>query len=263
MIVPRALTIAGSDSGGAAGIQADLKTFTALGVYGMSVITSVTAQNTKDVLGVRDLPAEFVELQVDAVLKDLGADAVKLGMLSNESIVLSVAKKLKEYGFKTVVLDPVMVTTSGVELADKHTVGAIIRELLPISYLVMPNIPEAESITAQRVESIEDMKGAARKIKALGPEYVLIKGGHLKSPEAVDVLYDGEDFHEYRAPRVSTENTHGGGCTYSAAICAKLARGLSLELAISEAKQYVTEAIEKSFDLGEGNGPLNHFWKFE
>ena len=262
-LVPRALTIAGSDSGGAAGIQADLKTFTALGVYGMSVVTSVTAQNTTDVLGINDLPNDFVELQIDAVMSDIGADALKLGMLSNQQIVASVSKKLIEYGLDKIVLDPVMLTSTGVPLADSKAVGAIIRELFPISYLVMPNIPEAQSIAAQKVESVEDMKGAARKIKALGPDYVLIKGGHLKSPEAVDLLYDGSEYSEFRASRVNTENTHGGGCTYSAAICAYLAKGMPTPDAVGQAKEYVTEAIERSFDLGHGNGPLNHFWKFE
>ncbi len=262
--VPRALSIAGSDSGGCAGIQADLKTFTALGVFGMSVVTCVTAQNTRSVVGIHDLPYEFVELQIDAVLGDIGADAVKLGMLSNESIVFSVAKKLIDYSTDKIVLDPVMISTTGTALADEGAVKAIIQRLLPITYIVMPNLPEAEALTSQKVSTVDDMKGAARKIKSLGPKYVLIKGGHLaSSPDAVDLLYDGSDFTEYRVPRISTKNTHGSGCTYSASVCAYLAKGLSVHEAVKEAKKYVTEAISRSFDLGQGHGPLNHFWKFK
>lgn len=262
--IPRALSIAGSDSGGCAGIQADLKTFTALGVFGMSVVTSVTAQNTQTVAGIHELPSEFVELQIDAVLSDIGADAVKLGMLPNESIVSSVAKKLRDYGTEKIVLDPVMISTTGAALADSGAVKAIIGKLLPITFVVMPNILEAETLIGQKVATVDDMKGAARKIKSLGPRYVLIKGGHLdSSPDSVDVLYDGSDFAEFSAPRINTKNTHGGGCTYSAAVCAYLAKGESLYEAVKEAKKYVTEAISKSFGLGQGHGPLNHFWKFE
>ena len=262
--VPRALSIAGSDSGGCAGIQADLKTFTALGVFGMSVLTSVTAQNTQSVTGIHDLPSEFVELQIDAVLSDIGADAVKLGMLPNESIVSSVAEKLYAYGTERIVLDPVMVSTTGAALADSGAVKALIRKLLPIACIVMPNLSEAEALSGQKVATVDDMKGAARKIKSLGPKYVLIKGGHLdSSQDSVDLLYDGSDFTEFRAPRIHTKNTHGGGCTYSAAVCAYLAKGESMHEAVKEAKKYVTEAISKSFDLGQGYGPLNHFWKFK
>ena len=262
--VPRALTIAGSDSGGCAGIQADLKTFTALGVFGMSVVTSVTAQNTRSVLGIHDLPREFVELQIDAVLGDIGADAVKLGMLSNRDIVAAVAKKLGECGTDKIVVDPVMISTSGVSLSDTGALKAIIRDILPVTYIVMPNLPESEALTGEKVESVDDMKEAARKIKALGPRYALVKGGHLAvSSDAVDVLYDGSEFTEYRTPRISTGNTHGGGCTYSAAVCAYLAKGMSAHEALKGAKHYVTQAIAKSFDLGHGHGLLNHFWKFE
>jgi hydroxymethylpyrimidine/phosphomethylpyrimidine kinase len=262
--VPCALSIAGSDSGGGAGIQADLKTFTALGVFGMSVVTSVTAQNPRSVLGIHDLPHEFVELQIDAVLGDLGADAVKLGMLSNEDIVFSVAKKLDDYGMDKIVVDPVMVSTSGVSLSDTGAVKALIRELLPITYIVMPNLPEAVVLTGEKVKSLDDMKEAARKIKSLGPKYVLVKGGHLDtSYEAVDVLYDGSEFTEYSVPRIGTGNTHGSGCTYSAAVCAYLAKGMSMHEALKEAKRYVTQAISKSFNLGHGRGVLNHFWNFK
>ncbi len=263
-MVPRALTIAGSDSGGGAGIQADIKTFTAFRVYGMSVITSVTAQNTLSVLGKIDLPADFVESQMDAVLSDVGADAVKTGMLSNGHIVSAVVKKLKEYGVRKLVVDPVMRSKGGDALLQDEAVQTVVKELLPIAFIVTPNIPEAEKMTGMRISSFDEMKDAARKIMSFGPEYVLVKGGHMPgSDEAVDVLYDGDEYHEMRAPRIDTPDTHGTGCTLSAAICAALARGFSPVNAVKEAKDYVTFAIEKSFKLGKGQGPLNHFWKFE
>ena len=262
--VPRALTIAGSDSGGGAGIQADLKTFTAFRVFGMSVITSVTAQNTLSVLGVSDLPAGFVELQMDAVLGDIGADAVKTGMLSNKEIVSSVSKKIREYGIKNLVVDPVMVSKGGDTLLDAGAREAMVSELFKLALIVTPNIPEAEEITASKISSLSGMKQAAEAIKSLGPEYVLVKGGHLENlPDAIDVFYDGHSHYELKAPRIDTKNTHGTGCTYSAAVCAALAAGFSPLDAVKEAKDYVTYAIMRSFDLGKGHGPLNHFWKFE
>lgn len=262
--VPRALTIAGSDSGGGAGIQADLKTFTAFRVFGMSVITSVTAQNTVSVLGKSDLPGEFVELQIDAVLKDIGVDAVKTGMLSNKGIVLSVARKLKEYGVKKIVVDPVMIAKGGDTLLDSEAKDVLAGELLKLAHIVTPNIPEAEELSGTRISSLDGMKEAAEKIKKLGPEYVLLKGGHLEDmPDAIDIFYDGSTFYELKAPRIETPNTHGTGCTYSAAVCASLARGFSPLDAVKEAKDYITFAIKKSFELGKGHGPLNHFWKYE
>ncbi len=262
--IPRALTIAGSDSGGGAGIQADLKTFTAFRVFGMSVITSVTAQNTESVLGVSDLPAGFVELQIDAVLGDIGADAVKTGMLSNKEIVSSVSKKIRAYGIKNLVVDPVMVSKGGDTLLDAGAREAMVNELFKLALIVTPNIPEAEEITASKISSLSGMKQAAEAIKSMGPEYVLVKGGHLASlPDAVDVFYDGQSHYELKTPRIGTKNTHGTGCTYSAAVCASLAAGFSPLDAVKEAKDYVTYAIMRSFDLGKGHGPLNHFWKFE
>jgi hydroxymethylpyrimidine/phosphomethylpyrimidine kinase len=261
-IVPKALTIAGSDSGGGAGIQADLKTFTALRVFGMSAVTSVTAQNTQSVLGINDLSPEFIELQIDAVINDIGVDAVKIGMLSTKEIVSSVAAKVKEYGLKNIVLDPVMVAKGGDMLLRSDARETLIEKLLPHAFIVTPNIPEAEVMAGIKISTIEDMKGAAKKIKSLGPENVLIKGGHLdRSSDATDVLYDGNDFYEYKSPWVETKNTHGTGCTYSAAICAGLAKGYPMVKAVKEAKDYVTFAIQNSFDLGSGHGPLNHFWK--
>jgi len=261
-IVPRALTIAGSDSGGGAGIQADLKTFTALRVFGMSVITSVTAQDTNSVLGIQNLSPEFVELQIDAVVNDIGVDAVKIGMLSTKDIVSSVAAKVKEHGLKKIVLDPVMVAKGGSILLNQEAVQTLIKELLPHAFIVTPNIPEAEVISGLEISSVEDMKEAARKIKDMGPENVLVKGGHLDQySDAIDILYDGNDFHEFKSERIHTKNTHGTGCTYSAAICAGLAKGAPIFEAVKEAKDYVTLAIQNSFDLGSGHGPLNHFWK--
>ena len=261
-IIPRALTIAGSDSGGGAGIQADIKTFTALNVYGMSVITSITAQNTQSVIGINDIPTDFVELQIDAVIGDIGVDAVKTGMLSNKLIILSVAKKIKQYGIEKLVVDPVMRAKGGDSLLKNEAEVALRDELLPLALIVTPNIPEAEVLSGIKVRSVEDMEHAAKKINALGPKNVLVKGGHLDSTdEAIDVLFDGKEFHKYRAPRINTKNTHGTGCTYSAAICAGIAKGFHVLDAVEDAKEFVTQAIRNSFNLGKGHGPLNHFWK--
>ena len=230
----------------------------------MSVITSVTAQNTESVLGITDLPGEFVELQIDAVLSDIGADAVKTGMLSNKEIVSAVSKKLREYGVLKLVVDPVMISKGGDTLLSAEARDSMVNELFGMALIVTPNIPEAEEITGLQISSLSDMRQAAEAIKSMGPEYVVIKGGHLeKSPDAIDVFYDGRDHCELKAPRIDTPNTHGTGCTYSAAVCAALAAGFSPLDAVKEAKDYVTYAIMRSFDLGRGHGPLNHFWKFE
>ncbi|MGQ0793195.1 MAG: bifunctional hydroxymethylpyrimidine kinase/phosphomethylpyrimidine kinase [Deltaproteobacteria bacterium] len=260
--IPCALTIAGSDSGGGAGIQADIKTFGAFGVFGMSAITSATAQNTESVLGISDLNAEFVELQIDAVMSDIGADAVKTGMLSNGAIVLSVAKKIREYRIERLVVDPVMRAKGGSALLKSEAERVLIEHLLPLALIVTPNIPEAEAIAGIEIRTFSEMKEAARRIKSLGAGCVLVKGGHLDGNEAADVLFDGRNFYEFRAERIRTKNTHGTGCTYSAAICALLARGFSVPDAVGEAKKYVTCAIAASLELGRGHGPLNHFWKF-
>lgn len=262
--IPCALTIAGSDSGGGAGIQADLKTFTAFGVFGMSVLTSITAQNTQSVLGINDLSPEFVELQIDAVLSDIGVDAVKTGMLSNEGIISVVAKKVKQYGIERLVIDPVMRAKGGDVLLRPEAEKALADELLPLAFIITPNLPEAEALSRMEISSVEGMREAARKIKSLGPQYVLVKGGHLEgTPESTDILYDGDYFYSFSSPRIETKNTHGTGCTYSSAICAGLAKGLYIMEAIGNAKNYVTEAIRRSFNLGKGHGPLNHMWKFE
>jgi len=258
MGVPKALTVAGSDSGGGAGIQADLKTFSAFRVFGMSVLTAVTAQNSVGVTGVHDLPPPFVALQIDAVLDDFGADAVKVGMLSNAGIIRAVAGRLSAHGQTRIVLDPVMVAKSGAPLLQPDARAALIEAVLPLAEVVTPNLPEAEVLADMPVASEADMEEAARRIHAQGPRHVLVKGGHLKD-SATDILYDGRGFTRFPAPRLDSHNTHGTGCTYSAAIAAGLAHGVPLAAAIGEAKAYVTAAIREGFPAGRGVGVLRHF----
>ncbi|MBN2104704.1 bifunctional hydroxymethylpyrimidine kinase/phosphomethylpyrimidine kinase [bacterium] len=260
--IRRVLTIAGSDSGGGAGIQADLKTFSAFGVYGMSVVTSVTAQNTVRVHGVEALSPEFVSLQFEAVYADIGVDSVKTGMLYDAQIVMIVAQKLYSCTIPNVVVDPVMVAKGGDTLLQKDAIEKVKHELLPTATLVTPNIPEAEILSGIRIESPSDLREAAIRIHKLGCGAVLIKGGHLKG-DAVDVLFDGDSFSRFTSRRIATLNTHGTGCTYSAAIAAGLARGLSLKKAIQVAKKFVTRAIQEAIPLGKGHGPLNHFIRIE
>jgi hydroxymethylpyrimidine/phosphomethylpyrimidine kinase len=257
----RALTIAGSDSGGGAGIQADLKTFAAHGVFGMSAITALTAQNTIGVQGVFEIPSDFVGEQIDSVLRDIGADAVKIGMLSNVSIIGTVAAKIAEYALKPVVLDPVMVAKGGDSLLREDAKAALIARLLPLATIVTPNLPEAEVLCGFAIHGTEDMHRAARAIIALGPKAVVVKGGHLDDrKQSVDILFDGIDFTEFPAARIESKNTHGTGCTFSSAIAASLALGLPLRDAVRAAKAYVTRIIEASVDLGigHGHGPMNH-----
>ncbi len=260
--IPRVLTIAGSDSGGGAGIQADLKTFCAFNVYGMSVITAVTAQNTSRVHGVMGIDADFIGLQFEAVLTDIGVDALKTGMLFNVEIVQTVAAKLYENPMIPSVVDPVMISTGGDALLEKNAVDAIRSDLLPAASLVTPNLAEARLLAGFDIHTIADMKKGAEIIARSGCGAVLIKGGHLKE-SATDILFDGDSFHTFDAPRINTMNTHGTGCTYSAAIAANLAKGLSLVQAVSVSKQYITKAIEKAFPLGKGHGPLNHMIYFD
>jgi hydroxymethylpyrimidine/phosphomethylpyrimidine kinase len=259
--VRTALTIAGSDSGGGAGIQADLKTFSALGVFGTSAITAITAQNTLGVTAVFELPPEIVAAQIDAVLTDIGADAMKTGMLSNSEIIRVVAAKVREYGISTLVVDPVMVATSGDRLLREDAVEALRTELLPLATVVTPNLPEAEVLIGQEVSSLEQMREAARAIVGLGARSAVVKGGHLAG-DAVDVFYDGSSFTELPARRIDTTSTHGTGCTLASAIAALLARGEPLESAIGGAKVYLTAAIERSFPLGRGHGPVHHFHRW-
>jgi hydroxymethylpyrimidine/phosphomethylpyrimidine kinase len=259
--VRTALTIAGSDSGGGAGIQADLKTFAALGVYGMSALTAVTAQNTLGVTAVHEIPPEIVAAQIDAVLTDIGADAVKTGMIASSEIIRVVAAKVREHGISAFVVDPVMVATSGDRLLHEEAVEALRTELLPLATVTTPNLPEAEVLIGRSVSTLAEMRDAARAIVGFGARSALVKGGHLAG-DAVDVFYDGDRFVELPARRVETTSTHGTGCTLASAIAALLARGESLEAAISSAKVYVTAAIERAYPIGHGHGPVHHFHRW-
>jgi len=258
MLIPKALTIAGSDSGGGAGIQADLKTFSAFRVFGMSVITAVTAQNSLGVQGVESLPPAFVAQQLRSVLSDFGADAAKCGMLATAPIVEAVAATLAEHPIEKLVVDPVMVAKSGDALLRPDAVRSLIERILPLALVVTPNLPEAEALAGIPVSDRKEMEEAARRIHALGPRYVLVKGGHLKG-DAVDLLWNGRELRAFTAPRVDSPNTHGTGCTFSAAIAAGLARGQAIPDAIREAKAYVTKAIAEGFQGGRGVGQLRHF----
>ncbi len=251
------LTIAGSDSCGGAGIQADLKTFCALGTYGMSVINAITAQNTQGVQAVFNLPADIIASQIDAIFTDIRVDAVKIGMLSTVEIIGVVREKLECYAPNPVVLDPVMVSKNGSRLLDEDAAGALIG-LLPLCSVVTPNIPEAEVIAGMRITGRDSVETALRKICRLGAKNVLIKGGHLPG-DAIDYLFDGKTIHTFPGQRIHTKNTHGTGCTLSAAIAAFLARGEPMPSAVDSAKRYVTNAIRHAIDLGSGTGPTNHF----
>ncbi len=257
-MIARALTIAGSDSGGGAGVQADLKTFSAFGVYGMSVITSVTAQNTVKVHGITGLEPKFVGLQFEAVLTDIGIDGVKTGMLYQAEIVQTVASKLRQNPISHVVVDPVMVAKGGDRLLEMSAIEIFKKELIPVSTLITPNLPEAELLCGFSICSEEDIRDAAARIMELGCQAVLIKGGHSQG-DAVDLLFDGETFTEFTSERIDSRNTHGTGCTYSAAILSNLIQGCSMIEAIRVSKVFITEAIRHAFSLGKGHGPLNHF----
>jgi hydroxymethylpyrimidine/phosphomethylpyrimidine kinase len=252
----RALSIAGSDSGGGAGIQADLKTFSALGVFGMTVLTAITAQNTTGVTGVHNLAPEFVGLQLDAVASDIGVDAAKTGMLSTAEIIEIVAAKVREHAIPNLVVDPVMIAKSGAPLLRPDAMEALKRRMLPLATVVTPNLHETSALVGRPVETLEQMREAGRVIHALGPRYVFMKGGHLQG-EAVDLLFDGSAFQELRARRVPTKNTHGIGCVVAAAIAAELARHGDVRLAVTNAKRFITAAIEHALALGKGYGPAN------
>ena len=258
MLIPRALTIAGSDSGGGAGIQADLKTFSAFRVFGMSVLTAVTAQNSVGVQGVENLPPAFVAQQLRSVLDDFGTDAAKCGMLSTAGIIDAIADVLADHRIEKLVVDPVMVAKSGDPLLQADARAALADRILPLALVVTPNLPEAEVLAGMRVVEPEDMEEAARRIHLMGPRYVLVKGGHLKG-DATDLLWNGREFTRFTAARVDSANTHGTGCTFSAAIAAGLARGQALGDAIRSAKAYVTRAIREGFKAGRGVGQLRHF----
>ena len=262
MKTPIAVTIAGSDSGGGAGIQADLKTFSALGVYGASVITALTAQNTKGVTAIHDVPPDFVTAQIDAVFSDLDVDAVKIGMLSQPAVIEAVASGLARYKQSKIVLDPVMIAASGDRLLAPQAIEVLRNVLMPRALLITPNLPEAAALLETAVaENESDMLAQGEKLLALGARAVLIKGGHGSGPESVDILIEPGATARFGAQRINTRNTHGTGCTLSSAIAAGLAKGLSLAEAVRQAKVYVTAAIAASdrLAIGHGHGPVHHF----
>ncbi|NQW17188.1 MAG: bifunctional hydroxymethylpyrimidine kinase/phosphomethylpyrimidine kinase [Chloroflexi bacterium] len=259
----KALTIAGSDSGGGAGIQADLKTFAAFGVYGTSVITAVTAQNTLSVDAVQEIDGDVIAKQIDAVMGDIGAHAVKTGMISSSSIIEVVAAGIQRHSISKLVVDPVMVSASGSRLLREDAVDALKSMLIPLSMVVTPNIPEAEVLTGLVIDNRASVERAARDIHDLGARYVIIKGGHGSGEDSIDVLFDGGKFHEFSAVRMDTQNTHGTGCTFSSAIASGLAKGDEVHAAVQAAKEYVTEAIRYAYPIGQGHGPLNHFYAYE
>ncbi|HIW35184.1 MAG TPA: bifunctional hydroxymethylpyrimidine kinase/phosphomethylpyrimidine kinase [Candidatus Paenibacillus intestinavium] len=258
----RALTIAGSDSSGGAGIQADLKTFQELGVYGMTAITAVTAQNTLGVQAVYPLNTEAVVQQIHAVGSDIGVDALKTGMLFSSEIILAVAEAIQSFRWTNVVVDPVMIAKGGAVLLQEEAIRALTRQLLPLTKVVTPNIPEAEKLTGMAIISRTDKEEAARRLAGFGAQYVIIKGGHDVGEEAVDLLFDGSYFTELAGRRIVTGHTHGTGCTFSAALTAGLAQGLNLENSMQQAKAFIQAAIEDGIYIGNGLGPTNH-WAYQ
>jgi hydroxymethylpyrimidine/phosphomethylpyrimidine kinase len=255
--IPVAMTIAGSDSGGGAGIEADLKTFSAMGVHGAVALTAITAQNTVDVFAIQDVNLDIVEKQIDVVFEDMGIDAAKTGMLHRSEVIELVARKVREYEFPLVV-DPVMVAKGGARLLKPEAEGSLRKTLLRVATVVTPNIFEAEVLSGVRISTLADMKAAARKIAELGPKAVVVKGGHLKNGEAADdVVYIDESFHELRGERIETKATHGTGCSFSAAIAAQLAKGVNILDALKEAKKFIEVAIRYGFNIGRGHGPVN------
>lgn len=261
-----ALTIAGSDSCGGAGIQADIKTMSALGVYAASAITAITVQNTKGVYGIQNVEPEIVKGQIEAVMEDIHPDAIKIGMVNDCDTIRAIAETLKKYqeSYQHLVIDPVMVSTSGCRLMQEDALDVFITELLPLATLLTPNIPEAEILANRKIENAEDIKAAAAAISKLGCRYVLIKGGHFDGEEKIDYLFeDGKQKTSYRGISVNTRNTHGTGCTLSSAITSYLAREMDMNTAIAMAKTYLSGAIlaGKDIKIGEGHGPVNHFYE--
>ena len=262
----KVLTIAGSDSGGGAGIQADLKTTSAMGCYGMSVITALTAQNTKGVTGIHPIPPSFVEKQMEAVLSDIGVDAVKIGMLYSAELIQTVAQVLKKYKIDKIVLDPVMVAQSGDKLLQDDAIEAIKLHLMPLSSVVTPNLPEAEVLLDGKLHSSDDIKKGAKDLSVYGSQSVLIKGGHSKEDSSADFLYLAKEdkFVVLKGKRIKTKNNHGTGCTLSSAIASCMAKGCEIEAAVEKAKTYINEAIGAGsrYKIGHGHGPVHHFFKF-
>ncbi|HEV2013147.1 MAG TPA: bifunctional hydroxymethylpyrimidine kinase/phosphomethylpyrimidine kinase [Candidatus Dormibacteraeota bacterium] len=259
MSLPVALTIAGSDSGGGAGIQADLKTFAALGVYGVTVITAITAQNTLGVRAIQEVDANVITAQLDAVAEDFSIAALKTGMLSSTAIIEIVAAGVRRHGLGPLVVDPVMIAKSGDRLLREDAVDSLRRLLLPLAHVVTPNIPEAELLAGRPIRSHSDRAAAGRAIMELGANAVVIKGGHSDEDPIVDLLVDHQGVREFRAARIATSSNHGTGCTFSAAIASALARGRDLPDAVGEARDYLSRALADAPGLGHGHGPLNHF----
>jgi len=260
--VKTVLTVAGSDSSGGAGLQADLKTFAAMRVYGLCAVTAVTAQNTIAVTGIHAIPPDFVARQINTVLEDIPVNAVKTGMLANTTIIETVTERFRQFKVPNIVVDPVMVATSGDLLMEERIdriLWAFRHVLLPGATVVTPNIPEAEILTGREINNIDDAKAAAIELQSLGVPNVVIKGGHLEEEDAIDLLFDGTDFYEYRDKRISTRNTHGTGCTFAAALAAGLAQGLTIHAAVRGAKEFVRNALIYGFPIGRGKGPTNHF----
>lgn len=261
---PVALTLATSDSGGGAGIQADIKAMEAQGVFATSVLAAITAQNTRAVTAVHELPPDVVAAQIDAVAEDFPIEAAKTGMLFSSPLIETVVAGIEKHGLFPLVVDPVMVSKSGHKLLQDRAVDTVRRVLIPLATVVTPNAHEASVLADLPLRTRDDAREAARRIYALGPQAVLVKGGHIEvEDEAVDLLFDGDRFQTFSAPRIDTANTHGTGCTYASAIAANLAKGIPLAAAIGRAKQYVTEAIRHALSLGHGHGPTNHFYHLD
>ncbi len=263
MRLPVALTIAGSDSGGGAGIQADLKTFAALGVHGTSAITAITAQNTVAVTEIHEVPVRVIRAQIDAIIDDIGVQAVKTGMLAGAEIIEAVSSAIRDHGIKKLVVDPVMVAKGGARLLHSDAIAALYRHLLPLALVVTPNIPEAEVLLGRTLVTLDDRRQAARDLVALGPRAAVVKGGHAATGDAVDIYWDGSEMIELRARRVDTKNTHGSGCAFSAAIAAGLAKGQGTLEAVRAAKAFISGAIEHSLEVGRGHGPVNPMFGFD
>jgi hydroxymethylpyrimidine/phosphomethylpyrimidine kinase len=259
--LPVVLTIAGSDSGGGAGIQADLKTFAALGVHGISAITALTAQNTLGVMEILEVPPAFVRSQIEAVMADIGAAAAKTGMLSNAAIIDAVASAITDHDIRNLVVDPVMVAKGGARLLRDDAVDALRLRLLPLAAVVTPNLPEAEVLLGRPIRTLDDRRQAARDLVGLGARAAVVKGGHTDEQLAIDHYFDGTDLVELEAPRIATANTHGSGCVFSAAIVAELAKGSDRLAAVHLAKEFITQAIEHSLEAGRGHGPVNPMFK--
>ena len=257
----KVLSIAGSDCSGGAGIQADLKTFSAHGVFGMSVIVSVVAENTSRVIDIQDVTPDMIKKQIDAVFEDIEVDAVKIGMLSTPDCMKAVAEKIRQYNPANVIIDPVMYAKNGCPLMAETALDSLIKLIIPLADVLTPNIPEAEKISGISISSLADMETSARKIHAMGCKAVVIKGGHFDG-NPCDVLFDGNQFTHFETTRINTKNTHGTGCTFSSAIAAQLAKGDSVKDAVSSAKAYVTTAIEHSLAIGKGNGPTIIFTSY-